>query len=330
MDKQQLLSELKQMAQTGQVSQAEVLSAFNSAPVAQNPEAIQHQSLKLSEIMYYIGGAIVFLGICVLVEQNWDFLSSGLRIFITLGSFIAAFIVAILLERYKDLKKVAQAFFLIGGMLGPLAFYITFHELNFDISSSSIQLLIFLILTAIFFGVFYFYRSVILLFFGIVFATAIFHLLINIIVGNNLSDADTAKVWEYRLLVYGLAYMFLGYYLSSTLQKVLSGVMYGFGSLFFLGSALILGGWSPDQNAFWELIYPLLVFGLIFLSVYVKSKAFLVFGTIFLIGYILKITGEYFTSGLGWPLALVIAGLAIMGVGYYAVRLNKKYFTHIV
>jgi hypothetical protein len=44
-----------------------------------------------------------------------------------------------------------------------------------------------------------------------------------------------------------------------------------------------------------------------------------------LIFYILKLTGEYFTSGLGWPLSLVLAGLAIIGIGYYAVKLNKKY-----
>jgi ABC-type branched-subunit amino acid transport system permease subunit len=76
-------------------------------------------------------------------------------------------------------------------------------------------------------------------------------------------------------------------------------------------------------------VYPLLVFGVIFLSVYVKSKAFLVFGTIFLIAYILKLTSEYFSSGLGWPLALVLAGLAIMAVGYYAVRINKRYLTTV-
>jgi len=325
MDKQEVLQSIKELSQSGQLSQAEVLAAFTGASIM--PAAtIEPKSLKLSEIMYYIGGAIVFLGICVLVYQNWDFLSSGLRVFITLGSFIAAFVVAILLNRYADLKKVAQAFFLISGMLAPLALNVTLHESGFDISSNSIQVLIFLVLTAIFFTAFYFYRQVILLFFGIVFATGIFHFLINMLVGNNLSYTDATKVWEYRILVLGLAYMFLGYYLYFTSQKALTGVMYGFGSLFFLGAAISLGGWQPNQNAFWELIYPLLVFGVIFLSVYVKSKSFLVFGTIFLIAYILKLTGEYFSSGLGWPLALVLAGLAIMGVGYYAVRLNKKYF----
>jgi len=43
--------------------------------------------------------------------------------------------------------------------------------------------------------------------------------------------------------------------------------------------------------------------------------------------YILKITFEYFSSGLGWPLALVIAGLAMIGVGYMSISLKKKYLS---
>ena len=78
---------------------------------------------------------------------------------------------------------------------------------------------------------------------------------------------------------------------------------------------------------FWELIYPGLVFGALFLSVHIKSKAFLTWGTLFLMAYILKITSEYFSSGLGWPLALVIAGLAMIGVGYMSLSLKKKYLS---
>lgn len=88
---------------------------------------------------------------------------------------------------------------------------------------------------------------------------------------------------------------------------------------------MALGGWSPNQNTFWELLYPVIAFGIIYFSVYLKSRVLLIFGALFLIGYILKLTGEYFTSGLGWPLALVLAGLAVMLVGYYTVRINKKY-----
>jgi len=124
-----------------------------------------------------------------------------------------------------------------------------------------------------------------------------------------------------------LSYLFFGYYFSSTKQKDLSGVLYGFGNLFFLGAALALGGWKPSQNIFWEMIFPGLVFAVLLLSVHLKSKPFLTFGTIFLMAYILKITGEYFSGTLGWPVSLMICGIALIGIGYYAFSLNKKYLS---
>lgn len=329
MDKQQLLLEISQMSQSGQLSRDEVLAVFGG-PAVPAPNPASDRNMNISEILYYIGGAIVFLGICVMCYQNWDNFSSFLRIFVTLGSCLASVLVAVLLNRYDNLRKPAQAFFLLFGMLAPLGVSVTLKEMGFDLTSDSLNLAIYAMLTAAFFGVFwYFKQQSVLLFFSIAFATALFHFIISLVVSGNLSYSDVSKVWEYQALVIGLCYMLVGYFLNTTSQKALVGVLYGFGSLFFLGAAMALGGWQPNQNAFWELIYPLLVFGLIFLSVQVKSKAFLVFGTIFLIGYILKLTGEYFTSGLGWPLALVVAGLAIMVIGYYAVKINKQYLTTV-
>ncbi len=323
-----MLAELRQLALSGEISREEVLAVMPVGSSGQSEVLKQH--FTLSEIMYYIGGGIVFLGICVLAYQNWDNFSSFLRIFVTLGSFVAAYVVGSLLYRYENLKKISQAFFLIAGCLAPLALNVAFKEWGMDISADSLQVLIYLILTSVFLGSLWFFRQTILLFFGIVFATALFHFLVNLVVGQNLLYENSEKIWQYTFLVEGLAWMLVGYYLKTTSFKAVTGVLYGFGVLAFLGSSLALGGWSPNQNAFWELIYPLLVFGVIFLSVYVKSKAFLVFGSLFLIGYILKLTGEYFESGLGWPLALVLAGLAIMGVGYWAVKLNKQYFAEKV
>lgn len=41
-------------------------------------------------------------------------------------------------------------------------------------------------------------------------------------------------------------------------------------------------------------------------------------------GYILKITSEYFADSLGWPLALMIAGFGMIGVGYLTVYIKRK------
>jgi len=327
MGKNELLLAIKQMAAQKQISQEELQVAYASGlSDTALPTTSLGNHLKLTDILYYIGGAIVFLGITFMVSQNWDMFSPGLRIFITLGSMVAAFIVGAIFLRYENFRRVSHAFFLISGLLTPLSVEITLKEIGMDLSSNSVQLFSTFIMSTIFLSGYFYLKQTILLFFSIAFLTAVFHFVISLIVGPNLDYRNEDKVWQYQFLVIGLAYIALGYYLKATTQKALTGVLYGFGCLFSLGSTMALGGWSPNQNAFWELIYPILVFGVIFASVHLKSRAFLVFGTIFLIGYIFKLTGEYFSSGLGWPLALVLAGLAIMGIGFYAVRLNKKYF----
>jgi len=321
MDKQQLISELQTMASQGLVSQQEVMAAFSS--VASQEQSKHH--LNLSEIMYYIGGAIVFLGIFILFVQNWESFNSVLRIIITLGSSIAAFVVAVLLFKNEELKKVSQAFFLISALLAPIGFFVTLYEMGVETPSLGLQTFVFTFLSCLWFAAFWMYRQTILLLFTIAFATASFFTLVGFISSPLLLYEQ--DILQYRLLVVGASFVSLGYFLRSTPQKVLTGILYGFGSLLFLATALWLGGYSPDQNVFWELVYPLLVFGAIFLSVSLKSRALLTFGTLFLIAYIGKITGEYFSTGLGWPLALVLAGLMIMMVGYYAVRINRKYLT---
>jgi len=329
MEKQQLLSEISQAATAGIVTQNEVLGAYEKGSSGVLPQQEDAKHLGLSGVMYYIGGAVIFLGISVLLFQNWDNFNTFTKIASTFGVAVAAYLVGILMEKYEEYRSVSQVFFLISALVSPVGLYVILDKLGLDVSTASVGVLVFLILTAIYLASFYLYRRTIFTLFSIIFGTILFHYVVGWIVGESLSSDNLVKVFEYRVLAIGLMYLCLGYYFKETSQKALTGVLYAFGSLGFLGAALALGGWQPNQNVFWELIYPLLVFGVIFLSIPLKSKSFLTFGSLFLIGYILKLTGEYFTEGLGWPLALVLSGLVIMVVGYYAVKINKKYLTTI-
>lgn len=324
MDKQQLLQELKNSVAAGEISQAEIMESLGVPKILEAPVLMSAKHVNLAQIMYYLGGAIVFLGIAILLGQNWDYFNPGVKIFVTLGSAIAAYVVAVLLLNYPNLKGPAQAFFLLAGLVMPLGLYVSLDKMGMDVGSNSSQLLIWLILFVAYIVSFFRFKLTVLSLFAVIFSTVLFHFIISLLTGSSLSY--DSHVYEYEAMAVGLAYLCLGYYLSETYQKVLTGFLYGFGVLIFLGSTMTLGGWNPNQNTFWELIYPFLVFGIIFLSVYLKSKSFLVFGSLFLVGYIFKLTGEYFSDSMGWPLALMIAGFLVMLVGYYAVKLGKKYF----
>jgi hypothetical protein len=321
--KEEVLQYIKTLAEQKAVTKEELTAAFDSGSGIKT-DVVLTKKLGIAEILYYIGGAIVFLGISILLWQNWSTLEFGTKILATLGAGIAAYFVGLLFNRDERTETVGSAFYLISALVTPMGLWVVFDIAGFDASSYGSQSLISGIMLGTYLLSQLVFRKNIFTLFSILFGTWLFFSLTSFIVGGG-PYFDNWKFSEYRVLVAGIAYMLLGYAFSKNERAPLQGFLYGFGILGFLGAALTLGGWDPNQNIFWELIYPGLVFGALFLSIHIKSKAFLTWGTIFLMAYILKITSEYFSSGLGWPLALVIAGLAMIGVGYMSLSLKKKY-----
>ena len=325
MGKKELLQQIKNLSSEHILSKEEILGAYNEGTGEKEDKTFAGK-LKISEILYYIGGAIVFLGISVLIWQNWTTLNIFAKILATLGAGIAAYSVGMIFSKYKQLDAVGQAFFLISALVTPIGLFVVFDNAGFDMGSYGSQSLISGILFAVYLASYFVFRKNIFILFSIIFGTWLFFGFTGYLVDGNPSIEDW-DFFEYRALLTGLAYIFLGYSFSKDEKEPLSGFLYGFGIMGFLGTALVLGGWSPNQNIFWELIFPGLVLGTIFLSVHLKSKAFLVFGSAYLMIYIVKITAEYFTEGLGWPLSLVLAGLTMMGIGYFSLYLSKKYIS---
>lgn len=322
--KEEVLQFVREVAAQKVISKAELDAAYDAGSgIIADPSLTK--KIGIAEILYYIGGAIVVLGIAILLAQNWGMLGFGAKVLATLGAGVAAYIVGLLFQRDEKTEMVGSAFYLISALVMPIGLYVVFDNAGFDIESFGTQSLISGILFAMYMSSYLLLRKSVFVVFSILFGTWLFFSLTSFMIGGN--PYFDWKFYVYRVLGVGLMYVLLGYSFSKTGLASLQGFLYSFGILGFLGAALVLGGWEPYQNVFWELVYPGLVFGVLFLSVHLKSKAFLTFGTLFLMGYILKITGEYFSSGLGWPLALVIAGLALIGVGYMSISLKKKYLT---
>src|SRR5258706_1899260 len=324
MEKQQVLSSITELSSQNLITKDEIVHAFEGGKGKKSSSLTR--DMGLSEVLYFIGGFIVFLGIAVLISQHWSELNPFTKIFTTLGFGIIAYLVGVLLNREEKYGEVGYAFHLIAALVIPLGLGIVFDQAGYNASTTGIQSLIAGILFVMYIASYYVFKKPIFTFFSIAFATWFFFGFTSFIIGSNPYFGDI-KFFEYRFLVVGLTYVLLGYYFSSTIQKDLSGTLYGAGSLFSLGAAFALGGWQPSQNVVWELLLPGMIFIAFLLSVHLKSKVFLTFGTAFLMVYILKITGEYFSGTLGWPLSLMICGIALIGIGYYAFTLNKKYIT---
>ena len=215
---------------------------------------------------------------------------------------------------------------MISGLIMPLGFGVTLDAMNIDFSTFGSQSLMSAVLLALYILSALIFKKDILYFFTIVFGTWFYFSFTSYLVGTN-PFFDTLKFYEYRILLAGLVYLLLGYYVAAKNREVAASRLYALGTLGFLGAAFALGGWKPEQNIFWELAFPGLVFVFIFLSIYVKNSAPLTLGALYLMAYIIKITGEYFYDSLGWELSLVIAGLLLILIGYLAFRLKKQYIT---
>lgn len=323
MDKFSVLQSLGELIRQGQLSKAELLEVYEHASHDDNAESAHRQS-RISNILYVIGGLVVFLGICIFIGTNWGKLSDFTRILATLGSSVMLFVGGALLTRYDSFQKISDTFYFIANLTAPVGIFITMDIAKIETTSAGshacvagilllINLLSFLLDR----------RNNVFMIFNVIFGTWFFFALTSFLIGGRpFTDWDYIN---YRWLAIGLSHMLMGYAFSDTSRKVLTPALYGFGVVELLTAALCLGGWKPDQKILWELLYPGICFGVLFLSVYLRSRSFLTFGTIYLMIYILKITNEYFTSGFGWALSLIFMGFALIGVGYGAFYLNQKY-----
>jgi len=324
MNKENILKSVETLVKEGQLTKEELLGVYDRSISTDKMQTLNKQS-RISNILYYIGGGIVFLGVCIFIGTNWSELNDLTKIIATLGTSVMMYYSGVLLTRYKNLERICDAFYFLAALVAPLGIFVTMDIAGIDTGTAGCHTVIAAILLVVNLVSYNIDKRNVFFVFSVIFGSWLFFsLTIFMIGGRPFSDWNFVK---YRWLVAGLSHMILGYALRDTDKKGLTRYLYGFGVVEFLTAALCLGGYTPNQNVFWELIFPGLTFGIIFLSVYLRSRSFLIFGTLYLMFYLFKITGEYFTSGFGWAFSLIIVGFALMGIGYFAFYLNKKYIS---
>jgi len=127
---------------------------------------------------------------------------------------------------------------------------------------------------------------------------------------------ENADILQWATMLLGISYISVGYAISNSLRYV----FYGFGSLAILGAGIFVGG-------LFDIIYILILFGAFYGSVYLKSRAMLIIASFFLMAYIMKLTAEYFSSFVSWPLMLIFSGFVLIGIGYATYYVNKKFIS---
>lgn len=329
MNKNDIINGIRSLAASGQIERNEILTAFDQGKVnaPQNHAEQNEPSTTLSRysgILYYIGGGIVFLGLIFFIGQLWSGFNTFMRIFITLGAGIATYVMGVLFNQQHRLGSAGPAFFMISALLIPGGMLVSFNEFDIRIDEDKIQNLISGLLFITYLVSYLVFKRFVLIAFTFLFGTWFYFAL----TGTLLSHAIILPEWRvgyYLFASLGLSYLFIGFSYEKTDKQALVKILYLLGINFFLGSLLALTGWKPSQDVLWELLYPGFVFGGLYLSAVIHSRIILTFCAFYLAVYIIKITVEYFSDGLGWPITLILCGFILMGMGYAAIHLKRKY-----
>lgn len=316
-NKTQVLTNLKSLISAGEVAPNEVMKLFSATD--SNEETSVGKLLSLQNIFYFVGSLIVILGLGIFIGQFWNDWPQMVKVVFALSlsglTYAAGYFLYLRSQHEKIFSYIS---FILSALLLPLGIG-TFLNLAGLPATEYLGLLITSVLSGMVFYLSYRYLSLDLFAaFAIAAVSESFFALTNLLV---IEPTDT--FYFYRFLLLGFSYLAGGYHL----QRQRGRKNYLVKLLYFFGAGLALGGafGLSLYSTLWLVLYPFVLVGAFYTSVHLEDKLILVLATVFTFMEIARITEKYFSESLGWPIALMIAGFAIIFVGYTSFRLNKEY-----
>jgi hypothetical protein len=304
--KEEALQDIISLAKHNNITLNEITHAMQATPAL----ASKPSSSVLSKLFSYIGGIFVFAGIGVFISMYWDDFGSAARVIVTLGVGFAMFIMALVCLSDKRYEKAATPLFLMSSWLQPTGILVMLQEYasGGDARHGVLFMAGFMLIQQS--ATFWAKRRSVLAFSAILFGCIFFATLFDI------WDWDE----EFIGVVMGTSLICIAYALNQSKHLAIAPFWY------FVGAVILM--WSvfeAVEKTPFELLYLGLSALLIFLSTHVRSRTLLLVGTLSMLIYIGYYTAEHFANTLGWPIALVMIGIALIALSSLAVRLNNKY-----
>lgn len=329
MQKQELLDLIKQQIASGNISANEIQAALSASETAEGGK----KRLSATSILYSIGGLILILGIGSFVFSFWDDLSGAVRVLITLGFAAAAYIAGVMLRGDADHGNISRVLFFVSGILAPIGAFVSLDTLGIDYGGFGWPAVIALLLTAVYGASLFFFRTAEFAFFTTVFGTWTIYSIVGYTLDTSGGERLLEDAYKYLTIAIGAAYLLIQSVIASGKvdadtgardQRAFDRFLTFFGAAGIFGALIALSDWSPNQSLFWEFVSVVAVLGGLVLASRTANRTLLKTSALFVFILIIRFTSEYFVDSLGWPIALIVAGIALLAAGYGLIALGKR------
>jgi len=360
-DKPGALKNIAQLMRQYDITLAEVEAAFR-APAAPVP-APRSRGEAAKTLFIYLGAIFILAGVATYIGTFWESMGSVMRVFMTLGVGYILLIVLVSALREDKYPKLILPLALASVLMMTGGWFVLIHEVfprgdNWRLAVLAVFgvmalqqgallarfRLAVLALTALFFV--YGFMQVGLDLLDVPFAWSAIMLGASlIVVGSALEKTSfhvlaapallIATVWlnsglfdriaeattaSWAGLVIGVSVMSAAYGMHRTERYPrLAGLGYFIGSVMaYSGLFDLVGGTS------FELVYLAVTAAMLYACVLLQSRALLFTTVVAMLGFIGFYSARHFANSLGWPVTLVLMGVAFLAVGTVALRVKRR------
>lgn len=361
-DKPGALDQIAQLMHRYEITPAEVEAAFHN-PVATLAEPARRSSGDVAKTLFmYLGAIFILAGISTYISMFWDRMGSAMRIGVTLGVGYTLLIVLISALHEKKYPKLILPLTLATVFMLTSGWFVFIHEVfphgeNWRLAVLSVfgvmalhqavllhkyQLTV-LAFTALFFVYGFMQVGLDLLdvplgFIAIILGASLFLVAtalekttyrtlagpailismcwLNAGLFDRIAIASTANWAD---LLTGLCVMSTAYGLQKDARHPgLAGLGYLVGSIMVYTGLFDLVYKTP-----FELLHFAVTASMLYACVVLQSRALLLTTVIAMLSFIGYFTAQHFVDSLGWPITLVLMGVAFIGVSTLAIKVKR-------
>ena len=361
-DKPGALKHIAQLMMTYDITLADVETLLRDGASVNSTASARSKGDVAKALFTYLGAIFIFAGITTYIAMFWDSMGSAMRVLVTLGvGYIVLIVLVAALHENKFPRLILPlalvcVFTMTGGWFvlihevfpgsnnwrTPTLFVFGTMALHQFILWAKYRLTV-LAFTALFF--IYGFMQVGLDILGVPMAHIAIVLGASVFLVAIALEKTSHRVLVEPMLLIGISWLNGGLFdrialfSSANWASLITGICvmsaaYGLHKQeryprltalgYFAGSIMVYAGlFDLVENTPFELFYLAVTASVLYACLVLQSRALLLTTVLAMLSFIGYYSAEYFSDSLGWPITLVLMGVAFLGVGAIAIKVKR-------